>query len=684
MTSSPTSQVSNESRRDNLSRKREEAITFQNKFDSISYSLFGRIFEEKVNVDTLEDRMREAGYGISPELYAARLTSYTLISAFCLTLIFLSFGSLAQMLLLDSVNFLVYLPDSIAITLSVLPGSQTILLGVTVYAAVGGLSAGVFRYWPRYLSNQRERSIERTLPYATTYMFALSRGGLTTIEIFESLADSEGTYGEIASEIETVVRDVKVFNIDIPHAMRRASRRTASEDFSDFADDFVSMQTTGADMTNFFENKMDQYLDRAETNQERFISFLEVVGEVYVTIFVAGPLFALVIIMVLAMIGGGSGTQVVGIVYGVLPILNILFYFFISTITPDRGSLSKTLARSSGPVDTEELAQLNESVESEQISEIISKKKKKERTRAITEPIEYLIENSIVSAVLSVPFAIAAVVLSANAGRIAFSVDTIISNPEPTTLYGILLPFWIVAAPIAVLEFIHNRRQSKVLSRIPDSLDRLASTNEIGLSLGEALDEVADNTTGRLGDELRKTSRDVMWRNNINDALYSFANRIRTPVVARTVRLITDANNSTSDIAEVLRVAARDVSTRQKLEEKRSNAMGAYLGVISISFLVYLFVIFQIDTSFLVTIADVAADQSSQQPSQAASGGGGGAGFDLGSIPIDLFRAAFYHSVIIQGIGSGILAGTLKNNSPVSGLKFAIVFTVISSLVLLI
>jgi flagellar protein FlaJ len=42
------------------------------------------------------------------------------------------------------------------------------------------------------------------------------------------------------------------------------------------------------------------------------------------------------------------------------------------------------------------------------------------------------------------------------------------------------------------------------------------------------------------------------------------------------------------------------------------------------------------------------------------------------NIPLDTYRALFYHSVLVMGVGSGLLAGKLADNSALSGLKYSI------------
>jgi flagellar protein FlaJ len=253
-------------------------------------------------------------------------------------------------------------------------------------------------------------------------------------------------------------------------------------------------------------------------------------------------------------------------------------------------------------------------------------------------------------------------------------------GPVEMTAFLFVVPLVVLLLPVSVFHEIAARQKNKMLNRLPDALKQLASSNEIGMTLTESLNTVAQNTSGKLGDELEQVGNDIKWYHDVNGALVAFANRVKLPVVARTVKLITEANQSTGDISDVLSVAAKDVGKRQQLRKDRSNEMMMYTVVVLISFGVYLFVIAMLDSAFLSEIAKI-SEQGSASGQSGASGGSGGMGFSLSDLPIDRFRMVFYHSTVIQALGSGLLAGQLGKNDVRSGLKFSIILIIVATAV---
>ncbi len=124
-------------------------------------------------------------------------------------------------------------------------------------------------------------------------------------------------------------------------------------------------------------------------------------------------------------------------------------------------------------------------------------------------------------------------------------------------------------------------------------------------------------------------------------------------------------------MSRILSVAAEDARNRYRLERARRRAMSSYLGIVIIGFFVYLMVVVLIDTSYLGPIAEHSADVPANS----------GMPISFTQIPVDTYRALFFHSALIQGFGSGLLAGKLADNDVLSGLKYGIGLVAISAIV---
>lgn len=631
--------------------------------ESLGYDIFGDYFDaRKESYEWLQKYISQAHISTGTVMYMSKTTIYTLI----FTALGFFFGGALSLILTPLLSGMV--SSSIALVLS-------IVLGIVLFT---GGSLLYFIGKPLYIANERGRNVDATLPYAITFMYALSRGGMDFIEILETLSNSEDAYGEVAREVQPLVREMELFSTDFQRALRNAGQRTPSKNFEDFMDDLISIFDSGADLTNFLEDAAEDAREQARREQEDFIQVLELMGEVYVTVFVAGPLFLIIITVVMSLLGGGGGTgQLYGIIYGLLPILNIGFFVLISAISMNEGSLASTLDTDRDPITVEDMDDAVDRIgEYEELVTMRDRKQREERLAFIRDPVKYMISDPRYSLVISAPISVLFLIVGLATGIASPTLDAFVADPVVNTTFLASGPLLIMMTPYMIFHEIQARRNSRMMSRLPDALKQLASANAIGLTLTESLTTVSQNTSGRLGNEFGKVSNDIQWNNNVNAAMIDLANRLRVPVLTRTTKLITKANESSGDIEDVLEVAAKDVSERHLLKKERAQQMMMYTVVVLISFCVYLFVIVLLDITFLSKFANMDVGSSGGGGSQA-----GGGALDFSGLPIKKIRMAFYHSTVIQGLGSGLLAGQLGSNNVKNGMKYSVALIMLSSVV---
>lgn len=665
------------------------------KIDRIASTLFGSFFaKHRHRFEDLEHDMEEAQYEIGNDLYLSRALLYSLV----LGLVGLAFGAFVVAILqisgiLPQFDTGLRYPEPFATVLWYLrPIIGILLVGIIGYTIFTAISFVLALLYPKYKAGIRKRRIGNSLPYATTFMYALSKGGMDFIDIIEKLSKSTGTYGEVAEEFQRINTDIEISSIDPPQAFRRASERNSNEKFSDFCDDVRGTLDSGANMTDFLGDKSEQYIKDAEQEQESFLDFLELLGEMYVTALVAGPLFLIIILVILALLGGGSVLQLIGIVYLLVPVLNIGFFVFLETVTADDEYLSRTLKEwDTEPQTSEELYEQAEELDSERLETIGDVKAKQEREEFIRNPIKEMKKKPALSLIFSAPLAALIVVGSIILGISTPTLSNFINQPVHTTSFMFVIPFLVMGGPYTILYELNSRRDAKIMSRFPSALNSLSSANSIGLTLTESLETVADNSSGIMGKEFKHIRNKIVWENNVQAALAEFSNRMRVRVITRTMKMIIESSEASGDVEDVLDIASRDVNKQYRLEQKQKQTMMMYTVVILMSFFVYLFVIVMLDTSFLSRVSggevgvdgpDVDSESADQAPGgQALEAADGGASVNFDDVPVDQFRLVFYHSTIIQAIGSGLLAGQLMSNDIRKGLKFTLILIVISTLV---
>lgn len=630
--------------------------------DYISFNIFGPLFYgKKQKYQLFSKKLNQARIPVSYDVYLSRVVFYSFLSA----IVGLLFGILIATSVtsfLASIELQINLPSPIkgfveAYELMFIYFFVILTITIITFTVVTGL----FYYYPFYLANERKRRIDSSLPHAITFAYAMSRGGANILDVIKALADAEDTYGEVSKEFSAIVQNVEFTQTDLRTAVADEALQTPSDNLQDFLEDFLNVIDTGSDVESFLLNKADLYMEDYRKQQENLLETLEILSEAYVTVFVASPIFILVVLVVMTMMGGDYVMELSALTYLGIPAGGFLFAMMIKVISssPEQGNNSIRY-------DDPYMKDLQDDINIEKLSKNKkyhkSKiyKKQREIKSKIKRFIPFLVSNPLYSFLLTIPFSILYIYLLYSYQIIQFTVDAFIDNPISNTLFGAFIPILIVFGIYSILFEVKYRRRRKIMNRLPEVFKAASNANSRGLTIDESFKTVSENSQGFLAEELNKAMNQNDWTNNINKALVDFSNNLKVPRLTRTMKLIVKSNQVTGNIQPVLKVASQDVENMQELDKQRYSNGVIYLMVIIISFLVCMAVIVMIDSVFL---SEVAGNEKFQESSEFGFGG---------SVPVETFRLLFLHMTMILAGSSGVVAGTMSKNSISSGLKISL------------
>jgi flagellar protein FlaJ len=192
----------------------------------------------------------------------------------------------------------------------------------------------MFHLYPAIMARERKRKIEQILPYAINYMSAMSGAGVLPADLFRSLAQNR-IYGEVATEARYLVRDIEVLGKDLVSAMKNLAQTTPSPMLQEFMQGGITVVTSGGELEPYFKIKTEQLIIENRQRQKEFFETLGLLGETYVTAFVAGPLFLIIVISIMSIMDAAQTIYLYLLIYAVVPIGSILFVVIISTLTPE-------------------------------------------------------------------------------------------------------------------------------------------------------------------------------------------------------------------------------------------------------------------------------------------------------------------------------------------------------------
>lgn len=632
------------------------------KIKKLPFVLLGdRIKARKEQFRDMRMSLRQAGIAMSYEMYLSNAVFYSAITGI--------FGAILGLLIAYVIVAIVGLPDKIThITFS--PSTAWLLryktIGISLFivsflgALFGFITYMLFLMYPAFRAGERKGDIDKNLPYAVTYMYALSRGGMNVIEIFRSLSRCGSTYGEVAKEMDVIIRDMDFFGNDLRTALQNSCEVSPSATFRDLMHNLLTVIDSGGDIPTYFRDKSEQYLVKAKVDQKGFLETLGLIAESYVTAFVAGPLFMIILGVMMSVMGSGSEMMIYAIIYAVIPIGSMIFVVMVNIITPGATGEAPLLPTHS---NVGEII-IPETDEKSLFLQFVKSRDSLKFKEVIRDPLKPLREKPILALLVSVPIALIYIVISL---FYAMKSPDFIDYLDDKVVFSI----YILIIPLMLFHEYKKGREDKIQAQIPDFLKKLASTNETGMTLRDSIKLMTKSDIG-LSKEIKKINNDIDWGLSVNESLVRFANRFRTHFISRSINLLTKANESSGDIGEVLSVAARDVAAEQDLKNERKTNMFIYVIIIYISFFVFVGIIYIISTTFLSEMVKAGEKM--------AAGGSGSVPLSLSRDKLNMYNRIFFHGALIQGLSSGLIAGVMGEGNALSGLKHSIVMMTIGYL----
>lgn len=321
---------------DKLDELAIKARIFFNLSKQIPFILLGnRIKNQGGRYESLQVKLRQARIPISYEMYISNAIFYSALSALV--------GALSGIFLAYTLIYLIGIPENIT-NLAFGPSVAWILeyrdiiiaffVIITLTVIFTGIIYTLFMMYPAFLAGERKTKIDTQIPYAVTFMYSQSKGGMNIIEVFRELAKSERTYGEVSKEVDTIIRDIDYFGHDLRTAIKNSIEITPSARFQDLMYNLLTVIDAGGSIPRYFQDKSEQYLQQSSNDQKGFLETLGLLAESYVTAFVAGPLFIIIVGVMMAVMGSGTQVMIYALIYAILPIGSLMFIVMISIITP--------------------------------------------------------------------------------------------------------------------------------------------------------------------------------------------------------------------------------------------------------------------------------------------------------------------------------------------------------------
>ena len=283
-------------------------------FQDFSWRVMGKYATEKVvGNQLLEENLMKAHMKIRAEEYYASVIMSTIIAAVIGIAIAVGVGVILFGLL------------GVGIVLRLLISVVAIMmLPVMAYFITSGS--------PASKAKRRGRDIDKRIAAAMSFISAMASADVNIDVIFKELSRQKA-YGEIAAEAAWITRDTELLGSDILTAIKKAAKRSPSAKFQEFLQGVITTSTSGGQLKPYFLLKADEFQKENKLAMKSQMETLGMLAESFVTVVVAFPLFLVLIMAIMAIVGGGDSDMMVLLLYMVvglmIPISQFGFIFVI-------------------------------------------------------------------------------------------------------------------------------------------------------------------------------------------------------------------------------------------------------------------------------------------------------------------------------------------------------------------
>ncbi|UCE73355.1 MAG: type II secretion system F family protein [Methanomassiliicoccales archaeon] len=284
-------------------------------YQQFCWRTMGNFVKRRGKVDPkLEEALQKAHMRIRPDEYSAYALMTTLLTFIGMLVVGIFIGFIFMMIELSIFGLLI---------------GALVIVFVPVVVYFGIMSS------PSGKAKARGKDIDRRISSAMSFISAMASANVNVDVIFKELA-KQPIYGEIQKEAEWITRDTELLGQDILSAIKSASLRTPSIKFQDFLQGVVTTSSSGGELKPFFLIKAKQYEDERRLDLRARIETLGMLAESFVTVGVAFPLFLVVMMSIMALVGSSPDFILMllyVVCFGMIPGTQVGFIVGISSMS---------------------------------------------------------------------------------------------------------------------------------------------------------------------------------------------------------------------------------------------------------------------------------------------------------------------------------------------------------------
>ena len=180
------------------------------------------------------------------------------------------------------------------------PHSYLYLVGIAPFVVFIMIING-----PKMSSSSRGSALDNEMPFLVGYMSILAGGGLSLIDTLRQISEMD-IFGAGSKEAKRILIDIDVFGRDPITALERASKYSASRDWTELLSGYTTVLRTGGDYVNYLNLHLKETFDKMAEKIKRTIETVGLISESFLIVTVVLGMTLFTLYLVQALINGNA------------------------------------------------------------------------------------------------------------------------------------------------------------------------------------------------------------------------------------------------------------------------------------------------------------------------------------------------------------------------------------------
>jgi len=261
-------------------------------------------------------------------------------------------------------------------------------------------------------------------------------------------------------------------------------------------------------------------------------------------------------------------------------------------------------------------------------------------------------------------------------GLAVLATDFIFFSGQKVFYFIIGIAALIAVAPFLASVIVETGREKEKESMFLEFARNLAENVKAGTPISRSILQIRNKDFGSLSPHVKKLANQIAIGISVRQAFNVFAADINDRVIARSIALITEAEESGGEISLILESTAKSVSEIEDIKKERRSSTYNLVVQGYVIFIIFLVIMLVVQLQFIplmlktITEAGVGAGDL-----------GGFAKLKTASEFTSSLDSLFIALILIQGFFAGLVVGKLSEGSIKAGIKHSIIITALAYLI---